>query len=378
MTLLTSFALACLCSSGILYLARLHAHRFGDHDFVKPQKVHTHVVPRIGGLGVFLGVLAGVLLGLGKGGEDHQQMGLQLLACALPAFLTGFVQDFTDAISPKGRLVATACSAALAHVVLDAVIQRTSLPGLDWVVGFGAGALVLTVFTVAGIANAVNIIDGLNGLASMCVILMLGAICHVAYEVSDPWVGRMALAGIGAVLGFFVWNYPRGLIFLGDGGAYFLGFYVAELAILLLVRNPQVSPMFPLLACIYPVFETLFSIYRRMVLRGRPPQMPDGVHLHTLVYRRMMRWVLGRKPVAYSLTRRNSMSSPLLWLLCMVAVVPAMVFWDNTPVLLGFIGLFALTYIRLYRRFVLFRVPRWLRRVSRPRSLRRRIVVRSR
>ena len=65
------------------------------------------------------------------------------------------------------------------------------------------------------------------------------------------------------MLGFFVWNFPAGLIFLGDGGAYFLGFYVAELAILLLHRNPAVSPMFPLLLCIYPVFETLFSIYRR-------------------------------------------------------------------------------------------------------------------
>ena len=85
------------------------------------------------------------------------------------------------------------------------------------------------------------------------------------------------------MLGFFVWNFPAGLIFLGDGGAYFLGFYLAELAILLLHRNPEVSPMFPLLLCIYPVFETLFSIYRRKCAarpagrhaRRRPPAQPD-------------------------------------------------------------------------------------------------------
>jgi UDP-N-acetylmuramyl pentapeptide phosphotransferase/UDP-N-acetylglucosamine-1-phosphate transferase len=103
----------------------------------------------------------------------------------------------------------------------------------------------------------------------------------------------LALAGLGAVLGFFLWNFPAGLIFLGDGGAYFLGFFVAEMGIVLLARNPEVSPLFPLLVCIYPAFETLFSIYRRVVVRGRPPSMPDGIHLHSLVFKRLMRWAVG-------------------------------------------------------------------------------------
>ena len=148
-------------------------------------------------------------------------------------------------------------------------------------------------FAVAGIANAINIIDGFNGLASMCVVLMLGALAYVAFQVGDPTVATLALAGIGAVLGFFLWNFPGGLIFLGDGGAYFLGFFVAELSILLLVRNPTVSPLFPLLACIYPIFETVFSIYRRRFLRATPPSMPDGIHLHSLIYRRLLRWAVG-------------------------------------------------------------------------------------
>ena len=149
--------------------------------------------------------------------------------------------------------------------------------------------------TVAGIANAVNIIDGFNGLASMCAVLMLISIGYVAFQVGDLAVMYMAAIGVGAVLGFFVWNFPLGLIFLGDGGAYFLGFFVAELAILLLHRNPGVSPMFPLLVCIYPVFETVFSIYRRVMLRGQPAGMPDGIHLHSLIYRRVMRWAIGSR-----------------------------------------------------------------------------------
>jgi UDP-N-acetylmuramyl pentapeptide phosphotransferase/UDP-N-acetylglucosamine-1-phosphate transferase len=126
-----------------------------------------------------------------------------------------------------------------------------------------------------------------------------------------PVVGAQALAGIGAVLGFFVWNFPAGLIFLGDGGAYFLGFHAAEVALLLLVRKPQVSLLFPLLVCIYPVTETLFSVYRRRVLRSLPPSMPDGIHLHSLIYRRVTRWAVGDKD-AKALTRLNSITSPFL------------------------------------------------------------------
>ncbi|MGR6800563.1 hypothetical protein ACU6QG_00180, partial [Aeromonas veronii] len=81
----------------------------------------------------------------------------------------------------------------------------------------------------------------------------------VAYQVGDTTLALWALAGVGAAMGFFVWNFPNGLVFLGDGGAYFLGFYLAEIGILLIARNPQVSPLFPLMVCIYPVFETVFS-----------------------------------------------------------------------------------------------------------------------
>ena len=347
------------------------SHAVGSlaRDSLKPQKMHATPVPRIGGVGVFLGLLAAVGLHFWISGTTQGVFALLLLACSLPAFLSGVVQDFTDTLTPRGRLVATAASAMLAFYVLGAGIYRTDIPGLDWLVGFGVGALFLTVLAVTGIAHAVNIIDGLNGLASMCVAIMLTALAYVAFEVGDPLIGTLALAGIGAVLGFFLWNFPAGLIFLGDGGAYFLGFFVSELSILLLVRNPEVSPIFPLLVCIYPVFETLFSIYRRRVLRARPPQLPDGIHLHSLIYRRVMRWAVGDRS-AKVLARRNSMTSPVLWLLCMCSVVPAVLFWNNTLVLSLFLLLFALSYVVLYWRIVRFRSPRWIVFLTtRPRDL---------
>lgn len=330
-----------------------------DHDLSGPQKFHARAVPRVGGVGLTAALVAVVPI-LWVADETAGRLLAGLLLCGAPSFAAGLTEDFTKRVSPRVRLLATAVSAMLALWFVGAAILRTGIPGLDWIASFALGSALITVFAVAGIANSVNIIDGFNGLASMCAVIMLAAVSYVAYQVGDATIGALALAGIGAVLGFFIWNFPAGLIFMGDGGAYFLGYFVAELSILLLVRNPQVSPLFPLLVCVYPIFETLFSIYRRRVLRSVPPSMPDGIHLHSLIYRRVMRWAVGDRS-AKAMTRRNSMTSPYLWLLCMLSVVPATLFWDNGLLLGAFLLLFALSYLGLYWRIVRFRSPRVMR-----------------
>jgi UDP-N-acetylmuramyl pentapeptide phosphotransferase/UDP-N-acetylglucosamine-1-phosphate transferase len=359
LALLIALAVSMAATLAVIQFAKTHGHHLLDHDLSGPQKFHARAVPRVGGIGIVLGLLGSlpVVLYLDPAAG---WLGAGLLLCGVPAFTAGLIEDFTKRVSPRNRLLATAVSAGLACWFLGATINRTDIPGLDWLVGYSAAGAVLTVFAVAGIANSVNIIDGFNGLASMCVVIMLGALAYVGFQVGDPVIGVLALAGIGAVLGFFFWNFPAGLIFLGDGGAYFLGFYVAELSILLLVRNPEVSPLFPLLVCIYPVFETIFSIYRRKFIRAVPPSMPDGIHLHSLIYRRVMRWAVGDDS-AKALTRRNSMTSPYLWALCMLSVIPALLFWDNSALMGLFLAMFMVSYVVLYWRIVRFRSPRVMR-----------------
>jgi len=361
---MTVFILCFLASAMFtLCLVRLGRSKWAqaaDHDFSGPQKFHVVVVPRVGGVGIALSVLIGAIYADWTLGHGSLPLGLILMVCAIPAFGAGLLEDLTKIVSARWRLLATTVSALIACWLLDTQLRYTGIPGLDWLVTIPIFSLTITVFAVAGIANSVNIIDGFNGLASMCVVIMLAALGYVGFQVGDILVATLALAGIGAVLGFFIWNFPAGLIFLGDGGAYFLGFYVAEIAILLLVRNPTVSPLFPLLVCIYPVFETLFSIYRRRLLRQVSPSMPDGIHLHSLIYRRVLSWAVGNRS-AKALTRRNSMTSPYLWALCMLSVVPAVLWWDNTAVMAMFLLLFGLTYVVLYWRIVRFKSPRWLR-----------------
>lgn len=357
--LLVPFFVAALVTLLVIRSARSHGQLMGDIDLSGPQKFHARPVPRIGGVGLFLGLAACTVFVWFQGKGGGAQLGFLLLACGVPAFAAGLAEDLTKRVSPLNRLFATGVSAALAAVFMGGQIVRTDIPGIDWLVGTTLGALMVTVFVVAGVANAVNIIDGFNGLSSMCVVLMLLAIAYVANQVGDSILALWALAGVGAVLGFFVWNFPAGLIFLGDGGAYFLGFYVAELSILLIARHSQVSPLFALMVCIYPVFETVFSIYRRRFLRASPPGLPDGIHLHSLVYRRVMRWAVG-VPDVRMITRRNSLTAPYLWMLCITSLVPALLFWDSTPMLAACIALFGVSYVAIYWRIVRFRTPKWL------------------
>lgn len=356
--LLVSFLVAAVVTLLVIHSSRSHAHLSADIDLSGPQKFHATPVPRIGGVGMFAGLLFCILVAAVTARTDWK-FGAMLLACGLPAFLAGLVEDLTKRVSPTKRLLATAISAALGCWLLGAVITKTDIPGVDWLVSSAVGAWIATVFTVSGVANAVNIIDGFNGLSSMCVSLMLLVFAYVAYQVGDVTLALWALAGVGAALGFFVWNFPAGLIFLGDGGAYFLGFYLAEIGILLVGRNPDVSPLFPLMVCIYPVFETLFSMYRRQIVRAVPAGLPDGIHLHSLVYRRLMRWAIGARD-ARAMTRRNSMTAPYLWMLCLSSLLPALAFWDSTPLIAACMFLFIVTYVALYRRIVRFKTPKWL------------------
>jgi len=362
---LTFFVAACLAVL-IVRAASRWGGRWVQDRYPGPHKFHVDPVPRVGGVAVFLAALSGVVL-LWLDAPMLGATAMLLLACSTPAFLAGFAEDLTRAITPLQRLLLIALAAILAVWQLDALISYTAIPGVDWLASFPLGAMAITVFVVTGTANAINIIDGFNGLSAMCVTIILACFAYVGMVVDDPLIVALSLIGIGAVLGFFVWNFPLGLIFLGDGGAYFLGFYAAEVGVLMLHRNPQVSPLFPLLVCIYPVFETLFSMYRKGVLRGTSPGYPDGVHLHMLIYKRVVRWAVGPHGRHPPVRLRNSMTAPFLWVMCALAAMPGVLFWDNSAALAVAIGVFSVTYVWLYWRIVRFRTPRFLRETRRVR-----------
>lgn len=354
---LTALLVSFLCTMWLVRYHHVHSHLTHDHDLDGPQKFHDTPVPRIGGVGIALGLVAAVFLAWLRDQQGMSDM-LMLLVAASLAFGAGLVEDVTKRVSPMMRLLFAAGATVLSSMlVASATITRLDVFGLDWLIAFPLVSVVFTAFAVAGISNAVNIIDGFNGLSSIVVCTMLASLVYVSLSVGDTFVLAMSLSLLGAIVGFFVWNYPSGHIFLGDGGAYLIGFLVADLSVILVGRHLSVSPWYPVLLFMYPLIETLFSMYRRR-LKKKPASVPDGVHLHSLLYRRMIRWTIGFQHI--SAQERNAMTSPYLWLLSSMAVAPATVFFASTWVLLLFCAVFVLSYVWIYYRLVRFNAPEWL------------------
>lgn len=324
-----SGTVSCLGCYLLIRYKHLHLHLSQDPVGTGPQKFHAVPQPRIGGIALLIGLLVtNLVLFFTQKQFPVENFGFMLLA-VLPAFGGGLVEDITKNVGVSSRLILTMFAAALGAWMFGAVLPRVDIPGFDAWLRWSPLAVAFTIFAVGGVGNAINIIDGYNGLASGYSLLVLAAMAWISAQVGDIFLLTSSLTMGGALIGFFVWNYPRGLIFLGDSGAYLLGFWLAEISVLLVVRHPEVSAWFPVLLLVYPIFETLFSMARRKLWEGTSPGDPDNQHLHQLIYRS-----LGRNSPsgddAMSLTARNSAVAPMFWVAALACVTPAVVLWRET------------------------------------------------
>lgn len=355
LTFFICVATSLLMSLLIIRCAPLHQHLSGDHDLAGVQKFHTAPVPRIGGFSIAVTVY--LVAFIYPYGPDRTLV-YSVMACTLPAFISGIYEDLSKRAGILLRLLSIFLSSGLIWYFAGARLTQFGIPYLDTALAVPVVSFIFTITAIAATTNAVNLIDGYNGLASATASIIFGGIAYIAFLQGDLEIFFMAVACGGAAIGFLFWNWPRGLIFLGDGGAYFLGFTLSSLSILLVARNPAVSPWCIVMLLSYPVVEIAFTVLRRTT-RGKNPGLPDAAHLHQLVYKRLMRRAVGSPLVNDRLTR-NSMTSPYLWVLSSLGVVPAMLAWDNTVVLQVTAGLFAAIYVWLYRRLAFFKSPKWL------------------
>ncbi len=327
----------------LILTQRWHGPLSLDHDLTGAQKIHHNPVPRVGGVGVMAGLLMGVIVGYALGGTTWPVV-IKLAACALPAFGAGLIEDLTKKVSVRTRLLASFASAALAAWTMDASLVRLDTPGLDELMTWMPAAVLFTCFAVGGMTNAINIIDGLNGLASGAVVLMLAGLASIAWQAGDVLVMKLCLWGMAAMGGFILLNYPFGRIFLGDGGAYLAGFWLAECAVLLLHRNPTVSTWAVLLCVMYPAWETLYSIYRRHVKHKVSSGAPDMDHFHHLIFKaaKAMQGPKGRSWL------QHGASSAFVWLLVGCCQIGAQLTWNQHASSLALICAFVALYLGLY------------------------------
>jgi UDP-N-acetylmuramyl pentapeptide phosphotransferase/UDP-N-acetylglucosamine-1-phosphate transferase len=305
------FAVSLACSLLLVLTTRWHG-RYSLDATHGVQKFHITPTPRIGGAAIMLGLW----LSLGVLNDEQQDLLLPVLVSAMPAFVFGLAEDLTRNVSVRARLLATMASGVCCWGLTGVTLLHVGVAPLDMMLTWLPASVLFTAVAVGGVANAVNIIDGFNGLASGAVLIGMAALGVIAQDAGDAALAQLCFVVCAVTAGFFVVNFPFGKLFLGDGGAYLLGFLLAWLSVMLVYRNPLVSPWAPLLACGYPIFETVFTIVRRLWCR-RHPGHPDSWHLHSLVKTA----IAARYFRALPAPLRNACVSPFSWA---VALVPAM------------------------------------------------------
>jgi UDP-N-acetylmuramyl pentapeptide phosphotransferase/UDP-N-acetylglucosamine-1-phosphate transferase len=348
-------ALAILTCAGVwlLVLTQRWHGRWSADSAAGVQRFHQGPTPRVGGLPIFVSLL----ICLGWQAHEHPQavlgspevMGLLggLVLAGFVAFFFGLLEDLTKRVGVITRLLATMASGVLAWWLTGVALSRVDLPGIDALLGWTPVAVVFTAFAVSGVANALNIVDGFNGLASSVALWAFAGLGAIAWSAGDTALATVCLLMMGAVLGFFVVNWPYGRVFLGDGGSYFLGFGLGWCSVLMIERNAGVTAFAALLVCGYPIIEVLFSAFRRFV-RADSPGKPDRLHLHSLVKRRYVRHWLKGSPLWW----RNSVTGIVMGAMTLPGV--ALGWWLQSNAWAAAAGflLLAFLYVALYARIV--------------------------
>ena len=261
----TTIALIPLCSRFAIHLHVL--------DVPDARKVHTHPIPRSGGMAMAIGTLLPILLMLPF---DNFVRSIVIGCWVVVAF--GFLDDFKGlsyVYKFAAQLVAALIVILYGGVRIDQVgsvlPDGIDLPG--WV------AVPLTAFVIVGVTNAINLSDGLDGLAGGISILTFICIGYLSYLSEDSVITLLSIAVIGAIFGFLRFNtYPANL-FMGDSGSQFLGFLAVSLCLKLTQGETGLNKLLPLMLMGLPILDTLSVMVKRMAA-GKSPFLPDKNHLH--------------------------------------------------------------------------------------------------
>lgn len=320
-----AFAVSLVTQIAVILISHRYGFFIDSHVDEKPQRFHETPTPRAGGIGI----LAGLFF------LFFTPLGWKLFISVVLAFASGIFEDFHRVLSPQLRLLMQIVAALSAIALTNAVVTYIGLGiELPYVV-----SVIFSVFAIVGVMNAINIIDGFNGLASGIVLLILLSFSIAAMKAGDINILELNMVVAASVFGFFVLNFPYGRIFLGDGGAYMLGFLVALSGIFLASHHESVSPWYILCVLIYPVWEVIFSIIRKK-LAGKSPLRPDPYHLHMLVNRHI--------------TKNNPLTSLFIVTICSPFILVPTLYPNNSSAnfmtTLLFIACYNLLYLYLYSK----------------------------
>lgn len=272
--------LGCLTSWLVIHLCLRTGLGQGGHS--QPQHHHTHTgaIPRIGGLGIIFGFALTYLLCFIylDEADDQSLIHYGIFTGAAASFLLGFIDDFRP-LGAKVKLLAQAIIAMIAYEC-GLSVDQIGIPFTDATINLGMFSIGLTVIWIVAIMNLINLIDGLDGLAGGVGLMLMALLGFLAYQGGIAFSLILSLGMIGSILGFLFHNFPPAKVYMGDSGAYLIGYVIASLSLLNTEKGAVLAALIaPVLALALPIADVAYAMIRRGLM-GLPIFRPDQGHIH--------------------------------------------------------------------------------------------------
>ena len=295
------------------------------------QDIHLGNTPRLGGLII-------VILFFG-----YQVLSLNSLSilfwCSFLILIPAFLEDLRISINPLIRLTAIIISCFILIINLPALPQF-NFGFLNILFNNNIFQIIFFTLAMTTIINGQNIIDGTNGLSSMAALSIFGSIFFLGIYLNDFYVIKISSVIIILIIGFLLFNYPFGKIFLGDTGCYFLGLISSYLIIDIFAQNRELSSWSAVVIFIYPLLEVSTSYFRR-ILKRKSPFSPDNMHLHSKIYSLIFIKV-EHKQIA------NALVAPFLFMFWLIPQLVVPLTLSNYRIALLVILLTSILYLIIY------------------------------
>lgn len=261
-----------ICSIIITPIIKKLAYKIGATDKPNYRKVHQKIMPRLGGLAIYISFILGVLIL-----RPESPYAMSIIIGSIVIVITGILDDLIE-LSAKVKLMGQLVAAAIVVIWGGVQVEFINLP-FGGQMEFGFLSIPLTILWIVGITNAINLIDGLDGLAAGVSSIALITISGMAVIMGDMYVATIGAVLLMSTLGFLVYNFYPAKIFMGDTGALFLGYMISVLSLLGFKNVTLISFIIPVIILGVPISDTFFAIIRRLVNK-QPISAPDKSHLH--------------------------------------------------------------------------------------------------
>jgi UDP-GlcNAc:undecaprenyl-phosphate GlcNAc-1-phosphate transferase len=314
-----------------------------DKNFSKPQSFHKIPTIRIGGITIYISILIYLLFF-----NEKNNFIYSIIFLGSIFYFLGFAGDIQINIKPEARLIVMILLSFLIIYLLNIKVVNTQIQFLNKIITanlFFSGIFVC--LCMLFIINGFNLVDGFNGLLIIHTLIILVILYYICsqYQNTDS-IKNLIIILSALCSAFLFFNFPKANIFLGDGGAYFLGTIVSLIIIEINNLNFGISPFFFAALLYYVFFEVIFSFFRKIIFNKRSPLHPDQEHLHMIFFKFICKFNKNDK------NKANYLTALFINLIYLTSIIPLLFFYINKYQFLFKIYFFVL--IILYLIFYFF------------------------